>query len=86
MDQWQRPGGDSSTTIIEINSGDTIYFPIAFTTRTSQILAIDWESNENHVRTLAINTLYLNRFIIRAKVEDPPNSTINQCGVIAIGW
>lgn len=48
-------------------------------------MCIDWESSEDYIKTLAIRSLYLNRFIIVSnKVAN--NLHINQCGVISIGW
>ena len=83
--QWQRPGGSSPSDAIDIESGDVIYFPVSFPNATSQIMCIDWESNENYVKTLAIKSLYLDRFIITSN-QVANNLKINQCGVISIGW
>ena len=83
--QWQRPGGSSPSDAVDIESGDTIYFPVTFPNATSQIMCIDWESSENYVKTLAIKSLYLDRFIITSNQVDN-TFRIGQCGVIAIGW
>ena len=83
--QWQRPGGSNPSDAANVESGDTIYFPVSFPNATSQIMCIDWESSENFVKTLAIKSLYLDRFIITSN-QVGNNLKINQCGVISIGW
>ena len=84
--QWQRPGGSNSSDATDVESGDVIYFPVSFPNATSQILAIDWETNYSYVKSLAIGYLYLNRFTIIANIEPGSGYKINQCGVISVGW
>lgn len=68
-------------------SGDTLYYPITYPTQLSQVLCIDWESNESFIKTLAIKSLFLNRFIPIANLtEGQSTNKINQFGVITLGW
>ena len=81
--QWSRPGHNDETVI----SGDTLYYPITYPTQLSQVLCIDWESNESFIKTLAIKSLFLNRFIPIANLtEGQSTNKINQFGVITLGW